>query len=402
MTRSVLVAAAATVALSTAASAHCAFENDVPVSLIANAFDAWKIVGAAMSECGNVTAEHSNEFISKQGVAFEQRESLYQLGGVANSSIQPLLGGGLLRPLDDLVDSHGASLTPNQLIRYDGQIMAIAMMVNTQHIMYREDLFTSLGLQVPTNVAELTAVAEALRASGEIEYPFGAAYESGWNLGAEFVNLYLGNGGTFFADDGSAAVNNDIGTATLAEMAQLTAYMDPEFLLSDSAEVIRQLQQGDIAIATLWADSAGAVNAEGESRFPGQIKTAAALMGAERPAATLWWDGIVLAKNQTEEEAEAAFKVALEGIDRQMAQANPDAAIWIIDGAPSSDLATGAKATAAAGALPYPASLPMGLLHDVIGTGLAPFFTGQQSAEEALAAIESAYDVAAKEAGFLQ
>lgn len=396
-----LAAAACLAIFPTHAAADCAIENDTPVSLISNAFEAWKAVGEAMSECGNVTTEHSNEFISKQGVAFEQSPSLYQLGGVANSSIQPLLAGGLLRPLDDLVEEYGDQLSENQLITYDGQIMAVAMMINAQHWMYRADIFEELGLEPPKTYDDVLATAQAIRESGAMQYPLGGTYEAGWNLGQEFVNLYIGNGGTFFDDERQPAIANEVAVATLETMKELAEYMDPEYLLSNQTAVIQQFQNGDIAMANLWADSAGPVNDPEASQFPGQIAVSAAPMGDMRPASTLWWDGVVLARNQSDESAAAAFQVAMEGIDGEMAGENPEKAIWLIDGVTPGELAQGAIQTAEQGAITYPASPEMGLLHDRIGSQLAFYFNGDKSAEKVLADIEVEYVESAREAGFL-
>ncbi len=43
----------------------------------------------------------------------------------------------------------------------------------------------------------------------------------------------------------------------------------------------------------------------------------------------------------------------------------------------------------------------MGLLHTALGDNLAEFLQGQESAEQALADSVAAYDLAAREAGFL-
>ena len=72
-------------------------------------------------------AELDQEFRTKQPAAFEANPSLYHLGGVSNGTITPLLNAGTIRPLDDLVEKYGQNLSPNQLIRINGQIMAVAM-----------------------------------------------------------------------------------------------------------------------------------------------------------------------------------------------------------------------------------------------------------------------------------
>lgn len=150
--------------------AACDFKPSSKVSLLANSFAAWKAVSDAMSECGNFEAELDAEFRKKQPDAFAANPSLYQLGGVSNGTIQPLLSAGTIRPLDDLVAKYGKDLQPNQLIRINGQIMAIATMVNNQHLMYREDIFKSLGLEVPTTYYELLTAADKVAASGQVQY----------------------------------------------------------------------------------------------------------------------------------------------------------------------------------------------------------------------------------------
>ena len=116
--------------------AKCEFKPTSKVSLLANSFAAWKAVSEAMGECGNFEAELDTEFRKKQPDAFAANPSLYQLGGVSNGTIQPLLSAGTIRPLDDLVAKYGKDLQTNQLIRINGKIMAIAVMVNNQHLMY--------------------------------------------------------------------------------------------------------------------------------------------------------------------------------------------------------------------------------------------------------------------------
>ena len=67
----------------------------------------------------------------------------------------------------------------------------------------------------------------------------------------------------------------------------------------------------------------GKVKSFDESKVVGMVEGAAApaAMAGGAPATTLWWDGFVIAKNISDEEADAAFRVALEGIDTEMVTA---------------------------------------------------------------------------------
>lgn len=398
-----LVLAAAMSLLASGAYAACAFTNTTPLKSLSAGFEAWKAVTDAMAECGQVEAELDQEFRHKQPEAFAANPSLYHIGGVSNGTFVPLLNQGTIRPLDDLVAQYGQHLKPNQLIKIENQTMAIAMMVNAQHLMYREDILSDLGIAVPTTYGEVLAAARKIREADVVEYPLGGTFKTGWNLGEEFINMHLGMGGKFIDQNNRPTISTPEGVAALRMLKRLTEYMDPEYLVSDSTYVQQQFQQGKIAIANLWASRAGAMDDPAESSVVGKVKMASAPFATSsgKPASTLWWDGIVLAKNTSDAEAEAAFRVAMEGIDTEMVRANNDAAVWLIDGFVPGPLAKGAADTAANGALPYPASTAMGLMHTALGNGVGDYLTGAKDLVSTLADIEEAYITAAQEQGLL-
>ena len=400
--KTALIAGALSV-MSSGSYAACSFTNVNTVKSLSAGFEAWKAVTSAMAECGNVEAELDQEFRKKQPEAFAANPSLYHIGGVANSTAVPLIDAGTIRPLDDLVAKYGQNLKENQLVRVDGKIMAIAMMVNAQHMMYRNDIFADLGIAEPQTYDDVLAAAKKIKAAGVVDYPLGGTYKTGWNLAEEFVNMYMGFDGAFFNDDLSPSINNANGVAALEMMKSLTEYMDPEYLVSDSTYVQQQFQQGKIAMANLWASRAGAMDNADESQVVGKVtmSTAPTVGGGSTPASTLWWDGIVIAANISDAAAENAFRVAMEGLDTEMVKANNDAAVWLVDGYEPTATAAGAFATANNGAKPYPASKQMSLMHTALGNGIAAFLTGEKSAADALADIEAAYTTAAKEAGVL-
>ena len=400
--KTALIAGALSV-MSSGSYAACSFTNVNTVKSLSAGFEAWKAVTSAMAECGNVEAELDQEFRKKQPEAFAANPSLYHIGGVANSTAVPLIDAGTIRPLDDLVAKYGQNLKANQLVRVDGKIMAIAMMVNAQHMMYRNDIFADLGIAEPQTYDDVLAAAKKIKAAGVVDYPLGGTYKTGWNLAEEFVNMYMGFDGAFFNEDLSPSINNANGVAALEMMKSLTEYMDPEYLVSDSTYVQQQFQQGKIAMANLWASRAGAMDNADESQVVGKVtmSTAPTVGGGSTPASTLWWDGIVIAANISDAAADNAFRVAMEGLDTEMVKANNDAAVWLVDGYEPTATAAGAFATANNGAKPYPASKQMSLMHTALGNGIAAFLTGEKSAADALADVEAAYTTAAKEAGVL-
>ncbi len=395
-----IFAAGLIAAFGSTASAECAFENQMPVRMLSASFPAWVAVTDAMKECGNVEAELTNEFLEKMQEGFAASPPLYHVGGLYGTAIVPLIDANLIRPLDGLVEKYGQNLSPNQLIVEDGKVMAIAMMVNAQHLFYREDILNELEIAVPTTYVELLEAAEKIEASGKVDYVFGANFKSVW---LEFVNMYLGYGGSFFDSDWNPTVNNELGAKSLEMLMALSKYMDPEFLVSDTTYTAQQMQKQKIAVATIWASRAQAMDDPEESEVVGLVKLASALApeAGMIPAATLWWDGVVFASGMTDEEADAAFRVAMEGLDREMVEASSDLAVWLIPGYQAGVYAQGAAATAANGARPYPASAQMGMMQSAIANNIGAYLTGDQDAETTLAAMEADYIVSAKEAGIL-
>lgn len=399
------IALAAVLALAApAAFANCAFKNETPLKTLSAGFQAWKSVTSAMAECGNVQAELDQEFAKKHVAAFAANPALYQIGGVATESFVPLLNAGTIRPLDDLVAKYGKHLTANQLIKVDGKVMAIAMMVNAQHLMYRKDILDQLGIAEPKTYAEVLAAAEKIKASGAVPYPLGATMRTGWNLAQDFVNMYLGFSPSLFSSDNKTTVNSEAGIKALETMKALTAYMDPEYLTADSTFVQKQFQQGKIAMANFWASRAGALDDAKESQVVGKVQMAAApaVAAGGKPATTVWWDGAVIAKNIPDAQAEAAFRVLMEGLDKEMVAANNDDAVWLIEGFKPGRLAQGAIATMQAGAPAFPAASRTGLLHAALGNTIGDYFTGKSSAAQTLKAVEDKYTAAAKDAGLLK
>ena len=320
-----------------------------------------------------------------------------------NGTIVPLLNEGTIRPLDDLVAKYGQNLTPNQLIKIDGKIMAIAFMVNMQHLFYRKDIFEELGIAVPQNYDEVLAAAEKIKAAGVVDYPLGATWKADWNVGIDFNNLFVGFGGKFVNEDNTPAVNSEAGLKTLEMMKKLSAYMNPEYLVADATYVQQEFQQEKIAMSNFWASRAAKMDDPAESKVIGKIGTAsapAAIPGGI-PAAMFSWDGFAIARNISDEEAEAAFRVALEGGDAEMVKENNDLAIWLIEGYQPSDMAKGAIETMQNGALPTPSTVWRGLINDAIEKNVVEFLTGKKTAEETLSDIEAAYRTNAKEAGLL-
>lgn len=406
------VSIAALIAGTGAAMAACTVDAAGSVRILSNDFEALRAIETAAAECAtdkvtvtsNATTEHKNIEVP----ALTANPSEYTVAMVANNSIVPLMNGGLIRPMDDLVAKYGAQLQPNQLIKIDGKVMAIAFMGNGQHLFYRKDIMDKAGIKdVPKTWDDVLADAKIIQDKGILKYPLAAADKPGWDLAAEFVNLYLGTGGEFFKP-GSAdlAIDNDNGKAVLATMRAITKFENPDYLTYDANELNKVWDSGQVAFMNQWGSLAGAAIDPAKAN-PDVAKAtgfaAAPTIGAGTvPAAALWWDGFSMAKNISDADAAASFQVMMHGTSTDMMKANVSAATWLIAGYEPGPAAVGVIANAKGGARAYPMVPYMGLLHTALSTDLADFIAGKEDADKALKDVKAAYDTAAKAGGFLK
>ncbi|MHA7886220.1 ABC transporter substrate-binding protein [Roseicyclus sp.] len=409
-TRTTTLTAVATILGAGAAMADCGIESG-RVAILSNDFPALHAMAEGAAECASdsvtVTANQTTEHRDIQVAALTANPAEYTSAVVANSSIVPLLNEGLIRPLDDLIAQYAPDLPMTNRITIDGQVMAVAFMANAQHLFVRDDVLAQVGMERPTTYEEVLEVLAAVREAGIMEHPFAMNTASGWNLGEEFVNMYLGHGGQLFeAGSAAPAINNEAGIATLEMLAALNEYANPDFLTFDSNATQALWESGELAVAYMWGSRGGGI-LDDENSTP-EVTGNTALIGAptvaggDTPASTLWWDGFTIAANISDEDAAATFRALMHGLRPEVIAANNDAAVWLMPGFTPGAPAEGVVATATSGTRPYPMVPYVGLMHTALGNELAQFLQGQESAEQALADVEAAYIAAATEQGFLQ
>ncbi len=380
------------------------------INILANDFPALRTYVDTAKACAGDSADfkvnHTSEHSNLAMAALSADPAEYSARIAANSSIVPLMNEGLIRSMDDLVAKYGEGLQKSQLITIDGKVMGVAFMANTQHLYYREDILNELGIAVPTTYEEVVAASEKMRSSGTLLNPYAAAYKAGWNLGEEFVNMYLGYGGEFFKP-GTAepSINNAKGVATLNMLKQLADLSNPDYLTHDSEAIKVEWESGKVGLMTLWASRSGTLlDDEGDAAITAATKLAApaTVGGGSVPAATLWWDGFTLAKNRPDADAEASFQALVHAAtSAKMANDASDQAVWLVKGFTPGPKSLGVLAAAEMGANPYPMLPHMSLMHGALGSEIVDFLQGKESAEQALADVEAAYTATAKEKGFL-
>ena len=370
------------------------------------------VVDDAERNCAGQAAEftrnHTTEARQIMNAALTPNPAEYTSVIVANSTLTQLMNDGLVRPLNDLVEKYGQNLPQNLMITLDGNIMAVAFMANSQHLFSRTDILAEAGIDtVPATYDEVIAAAEAIRAAGIMEHPIVMNMQTGWNVGESFNLVFMAHGGEFFKP-GTAepAINSPAGIAALNTLKELVEYAHPDHLTQASNETQGLWEAGQAALGIMWGSrGAPILDDEGSTEEITSNTVLSAAPSVEPggvPGATLWWDGFTISSNVSDEEAEATFAALASAMNAEMVAANNDDAVWLLDGFTPGPAAAGVAATAQGGAKPYPMIPQIGLMHNALGSELADFLKGGESAEEALADVEAAYITAAREAGFLQ
>lgn len=396
-------------ALSSSVWAGCGIDGG-RVSIVGNEFPAIQAVGSAAAECAgggvevtkNLTADHQK--INVQGMTGNPAE--YTTAIIANSSIVALMVDDVIRPLDDLVAKHGQDILKHQLVTVDGNIMAVAFMANAQHLVFRADILAQAGLNPPTTYEEMLVAASIIRDMGLMQNPVGGAYKAGWNIAEEFVNMYIGHGGEFF-EPGTAkvSINNQAGVDALHMMKALSHFMNPDYLTHDSNATSAEWKAGNVAIMNMWGSRVGPLKSDevaAEVASNTDIAGPMTVGGGSIPAATLWWDGWTVAKNISDEDAEATFLAMKHAVRPEMLNDETSLlAVWLIDGYEPTTASRGVVAAAQMGTKPYPMVSYQGLLHSALGAEIIDFMMGKEDAVTALADVEAAYTAAATEKGYL-
>jgi len=396
-------------ALSSSVWAGCGI-SDGRVSIVGNEFPAIQAIGAGAAECAgggvevtkNLTADHQK--INVQGMTGNPAE--YTTAIIANSSIVALMVDDVIRPLDDLVAKHGQDIQKHQLVTVDGNIMAVAFMANAQHLVFRADILEAAGLNPPTTYEEMLVAASIIRDMGLMQNPVGGAYKAGWNIAEEFVNMYIGHGGEFF-EPGTAkvSINNQAGVDALHMMKALSHFMNPDYLTHDSNATSAEWKAGNVAIMNMWGSRVGPLQSdEVDAQVASNTDIAGPMTvgGGSIPASTLWWDGWTVAKNISDEDAEATFLAMKHAIRPEMLNDETSLlAVWLIKGYEPTTASRGVVAAAQMGTKPYPMVSYQGLLHSALGAEIIDFMMGKEDAATALADVEAAYTAAATEKGYL-
>jgi multiple sugar transport system substrate-binding protein len=415
MRRTLLASAVLLATVPSLSHARCESLSNVKpgeINIVGNSFPALQHIAKEMQSCtqGGVKVQVKMTPQIQQEVqqAFgSSGKSAFDAAVVSMGVFADLQSKGQLQPMTDLVNKYKAKykIEDNMLIKVNGEVMAIAFMQNAQNLYYRKDVFEKHGLKVPTSYPEMMATAKTLKDKEPgIEFPIAQTFAKGWDSATEFTNIFAGYGGKFFKA-GSAApdFNGDAGVKALETMKAMTAYMTPNYLASNSDDVMNQFQQGKAAMGVLWATRAARMDDPAASKIVGKMDfvAAPAAVPGGKSATHLWWDGVAMPKNLGGDR-ETVFQVLMEALDEETTKGGNDLAVWVRSSYKPTRFGTGVAASAKAGAPMWPTEPYFGLAHGEIGKVLPDVMSGAMAPKQALDIAAAAYTKAATEKGFIK
>jgi multiple sugar transport system substrate-binding protein len=382
------------------------------INIIGNSFPALAHIAKEMETCTQGGLKVQFKMTPQARTEIEQAfasqgKSAFDAAVVSGGVFTNLNALGQIQPMTDLVEKYKAKykIEENMLVRVNGQVMAIAFMQNAQNLYYRKDLFDKHGIKAPTTYGEMMAAAKMLKEKEpSIEFPIAQTFSKGFDGQVEFVNMFVGSGGKFFkAGSAQPDFSSEAGIKALENMRAMTQYMTPNFLASNSDDVMNQFQQGKAAMGVLWASRAARMDDPAASKIVGKMEFAAApAMAAGGKSAThMWWDGIVMPKNLNADR-ETVFQVMMEALDEETMKKGNDLTVWIRSAYKPTRFGTGVTASMKAGAPTWPTEPYFSLAQGEIGKVLPDVLTGTMTAKAALDAASVAYTKAAMEKGFIK
>ncbi len=413
--RTLLATAALVAILPGIAQARCDKLQNVKageINIIGNSFPALAHIAKEMETCtqGGLKVQFKMTPQARQETeqAFaSQGKSPFDAAVVSMGVYANLQSLGQLQPMTDLVNKYRSKykIEDNMLIRVNGEVMAIAFMQNAQNLFYRKDLFDKHGIKQPTTYAEMIAAARTLKEKEpSVEFPIAQTFAKGWDGATEFVNLFAGHGGNMFkAGSAQPDFNSDAGVKAIETMRSMTAFMTPNYLASNSDDVMNQFQQGKAAMGVLWATRAARMDDPAASKIVGKMEfgAAPAVVAGGKSATHLWWDGVVMPKNLNADR-ETVFQVLMEALDEETMKKGNDLTIWIRSAYKPTRFGTGVSASARAGAPIWPTQPFFSLAHGEIGKVLPDIMSGAITPKAGLDAAAAAYVKVATERGFIK
>ena len=191
--------------------------EEVEINMIGWSFPITDYYAAELEKCDEVENLTVNTNLLASADAQEQVRLALSAGGDspfdivhgANGQVAEWGGPGWLLPQNDLVEKYWDEYQLDDIpeaawegATIDGQIVGVPIVGNTLHLIYREDVFNELGLDVPETYADVIEVCNAIGLDNpDWDMPFTVNLSAGWAWEIEFFQMQRALGGQFLDEN---------------------------------------------------------------------------------------------------------------------------------------------------------------------------------------------------------
>ncbi|WP_193317925.1 MULTISPECIES: ABC transporter substrate-binding protein [Streptomyces] len=374
---------------------------------------------ALTANCGSDTLELKHPATDLAG---QKQRAVQSLSGNTASydlieqfgTVYPLYAArGWTAPLDDYIDTyadryHLDDIDPKLMAThaYEGHQYGLPTYWSVNHLVYREDIFDSLGLDAPTTFEELRQAAETIQEAGVVEHPLAVPMSPSNDIQGLFGQALRSLGGDYF-EEGEPVPTLDTPEAVEAvnEVRSLMPYMSPQVMSFSSPEVTTQLQTGQAAMGFLVSGRLGPLVDETKSPHANDFAfaTPPSVREGGTPLSFLSTDGFAVATN-SQADPELLFQLAAVATGEEAAASViPEALPARLDLLEDADIPFAANAVETLEEVdPQPLTpVPyMADVYSVIGAPLGDAFAGDRPVQAALDEAQAAAVQAIEDGGY--
>ena len=167
---------------------------------------------------------------------------------------------GKIIPLDDLYDKYAEqydldaiSESMREGMSFQGKLYGLPMQSQMYVMAYREDIFTDLGLEVPTTFEEMITAAEAIKAAGLMDYPIALPWLATADVTTSYNAAMNSLGQEFATAEGVPTFDTPEAKEALEALLTLKPYMDPQVTTFDQPKVQQQMYNGTAAMSIMFS-----------------------------------------------------------------------------------------------------------------------------------------------------
>ncbi len=340
-------------------------------------------------------------------------DSPYDIVHGANGQIAEWGGPGWLMPLNDLIDEYREEYNLDDIpeaawegATIDGNIYGVPIVANTLHLIYRQDVFDELGLEVPDTFDEVVELCNEIGLDNpDYDMPFTLNFSAGWTWEIEFFQMLRAFGGDYLDENNMPVFNDEAGVNAVNELMDVAnACMGEDgysFSLDDQ-EVAMQI--GLLPATNMWASRAANMSDPERTELTDVIAYAPAPRAtADGPRAGPAYNDFYMIPATATNDPDLIFQVIMEAADEEGQRRA--AAVGMAARQSAADAGgpylEAANQTIAEGIGIYDKDPAIAIVRAKLGEFLPLVGTGELTAQEALDAAAEAYTEEAEAQGYI-